>query len=50
MDIWPLLFLADGASSEEAEVILKVWILVKDVVAKPKVVTSQISGEVGTRR
>ena len=49
LDMWLSLFLVDGTGSEEAEVIPKVQISVKGVVAKPKVVTSEIGGEVGTQ-
>ena len=49
LDIWPSPFLVDGTSSEEAEVTPKVPISVKSVVAKPKVVTSAIGGEVDTQ-
>ena len=49
LDIWPSLVLADGTGSKEAEVILKVQISVKGGVAKPKVVTSEIGGELDTQ-
>ena len=42
VDIWPSLFLADWTGNEEAEVIPKVSISIKGVVAKPKIVTSDM--------
>ena len=47
--IWPSLFSANGTSSQDSEVAAKVQISVQGVVAKPKVVTTEIAGDVDTQ-
>ena len=49
LDVWLSLFLVDGICSEEAEVVPKVEISVKGVVAKPQGMMLEIGGEVDTQ-